>query len=148
MMAALTERLQADLNAARKGGDKPRTLLLGTILADVKNREIELRRDLTDDDVIEVLRRGIKKRRESIEMYGKGGRTDLANKERVEVDALATYLPAAVSDDELRAAVRAAIAGGARNIGAVMGKVMPQFKGRAEGGIISAIAKEELAKSS
>jgi len=147
-MAALTERLQADLNAARKGGDKARTLLLGTILADVKNREIELRRDLTDDDVIEVLRRGIKKRRESIEMYGKGGRTDLANKERVEVDALATYLPAAVSDDELRAAVRAAIAGGARNIGAVMGKVMPQFKGRAEGGIISAIAKDELAKSS
>ena len=147
-MAALTERLQADLNAARKGGDKARTLLLGTILADVKNREIELRRDLTDDDVIEVLRRGIKKRRESIEMYGKGGRTDLANKERVEVDALATYLPAAVSDDELRAAVGAAIAGGARNIGAVMGKVMPQFKGRAEGGIISAIAKEELAKSS
>ena len=147
-MAALTERLQMDLNAARKGGDKARTLLLGTILADVKNREIELRRDLTDDDVIEVLRRGIKKRRESIEMYGKGGRTDLANKERVEVDALATYLPAAVSDDELRAAVRAAIAGGARNIGAVMGKVMPQFKGRAEGGIISAIAKEELAKSS
>jgi len=147
-MAALTERLQSDLNAARKGGDKARTLLLGTILADVKNREIELRRDLTDDDVIEVLRRGIKKRRESIEMYGKGGRTDLANKERVEVDALATYLPAAVSDDELRAAVRAAIAGGARNIGAVMGKVMPQFKGRAEGGIISAIAKEELAKSS
>ena len=147
-MAALTERLQADLNAARKGGDKARTLLLGTILADVKNREIELRRDLTDDDVIEVLRRGIKKRRESIELYGKGGRTDLANKERVEVDALATYLPAAVSDDELRAAVRAAIAGGARNIGAVMGKVMPQFKGRAEGGIISAIAKEELAKSS
>ena len=147
-MAALTERLQADLNAARKGGDKPRTLLLGTILADVKNREIELRRDLTDDDVIEVLRRGIKKRRESIEMYGKGGRTDLANKERVEVDALATYLPAAVSDDEFRAAVRAAIVGGARNIGVVMGKVMPQFKGRAEGGIISAIAKEELAKSS
>jgi len=147
-MAALTERLQSDLNSARKGGDKARTLLLGTILADVKNREIELRRDLTDDDVIEVLRRGIKKRRESIEMYGKGGRTDLANKERVEVDALATYLPAAVSDDELRAAVRAAIAGGARNIGAVMGKVMPQFKGRAEGGIISAIAKEELAKSS
>ena len=147
-MAALTERLQADLNAARKGGDKARTLLLGTILADVKNREIELRRDLTDDDVIEVLRRGIKKRRESIELYGKGGRTDLANKERVEVDTLATYLPAAVSDDELRAAVRAAIAGGARNIGAVMGKVMPQFKGRAEGGIISAIAKEELAKSS
>ena len=146
MMAALTERLQGDLTVARKSGDKARTLLLGTIIADVRNREIELRRDLTDDDVIDVLRRGIKKRRESIEMYDKGGRADLADKERAEAEALAAYLPAAVSDDELRAAVRAAIAGGARNIGAVMGKVMPQFKGRAEGGAISAIAKEELSK--
>jgi len=146
-MAALLDKLQADLNAARKGGDKARTLLLGTIIADVKNREIEVRRDLTDDDVIEVLRRGIKKRRESIDMYGKGNRQDLADKERVEVDMLSTYLPAAVSDDELRAAVRAAIEGGARNIGAVMGRVMPQFKGRAEGGAISAIAKEELSRA-
>ena len=146
-MAALLDKLQADLNAARKGGDKARTLLLGTIIADVKNREIEVRRDLTDDDVIEVLRRGIKRRRESIDMYGKGNRQDLADKERVEVDMLSTYLPAAVSDDELRAAVRAAIEGGARNIGAVMGRVMPQFKGRAEGGTISAIAKEELSRA-
>ena len=146
-MAALLDKLQADLNAARKGGDKARTLLLGTIISDVKNREIEVRRDLTDDDVIEVLRRGIKKRRESIDMYGKGNRQDLADKERVEVDMLSTYLPAAVSDDELRAAVRAAIEGGARNIGAVMGRVMPQFKGRAEGGAISAIAKEELSRA-
>ena len=145
-MASLVEKLQSDLSASRKAGDKPRTLLLGTIIADVRNREIEVRRDLTDDDVIEVIRRGIKKRRESIEMYGKGGRTDLADKERVEVDALTTYLPAAVSDEELRAAVRAAIADGAKNIGAVMGRVMPQFKGRAEGGTISAIAKEELSK--
>ncbi len=145
-MAALVDKLQADLNAARKGGDKARTLLLGTIIADVRNREIEVRRDLTDEDVIEVLRRGIKKRRESIEMYGKGGRADLADKERVEVDVLSTYLPAAVSDDELRTAVRAATAGGAKKIGAVMGRVMPQFKGRAEGGAISAIAKEELSK--
>jgi uncharacterized protein len=146
-MAALLDKLQADLNTARKGGEKARTLLLGTIIADVKNREIEVRRDLTDDDVIEVLRRGIKKRRESIDMYGKGNRQDLADKERVEVDILSTYLPAAVSDDELRAAVRAAIEAGARNIGAVMGRVMPQFKGRAEGGAISAIAKEELSKA-
>lgn len=147
-MAALLDKLQADLNASRKRGDKARTLLLGTIISDVRNREIEVRRDLTDDDVIDVLRRGIKKRRESIEMYGEGGRADLADKERVEVDVLSTYLPPAVSDDELRAAVRAAIEGGARNIGAVMGRVMPQFKGRAEGGAISAIAKEELSKGS
>jgi uncharacterized protein YqeY len=145
-MAALADRLQSDLNAARKSGDKARTLLLGTVLADVRNREIEVRRDLTDEDIIDVLRRGIKKRRESIEMFDKGGRADLASKERVEVEMLSAYMPAAVSDDELRAAVRAAIAGGAKNIGAVMGKVMPQFKGRAEGGTISAIAKEELSK--
>ena len=146
-MAALADRLQADLNTSRKGGDKARTLLLGTVIADVRNREIELRRDLTDDDVIDVLRRAIKKRRESIDMFTKGARTDLADKERLEVEMLSAYLPAGVSEDEIRAAVRAAIAGGAKNIGAVMGKVLPQFKGRAEGGTISAIAKEELSKA-
>ena len=143
-MSALLARLQADLNAARKAQDKSRTLLLGTVLADIKNRKIELRREPTDDDVVDVLRKGIKRRRESIEAYDKGGRADLSEKERAEVSALEPYLPARVSDDEIRAAVRAAIASGAANIGAVMGKVMPQFKGRAEGGTINAIAREEL----
>jgi uncharacterized protein len=145
-MPALTDQLQADLNASRKAQDKPATLLLGTILADVKNREIELRHELTDDDVIEVLRRGIKKRRESIEMYVNAKRDELADKERHEVTLLERYLPAAVDPDEIRGAVRAAIAGGAANVGAVMGKVMPQFKGRAEGGTINAIVREELAR--
>ena len=145
-MAALFARLQGDLTSSRKAGDKARTLVLGTIIADAKNREIELRRALEDDDVIEVLRRGIKKRRESIDLYVKGAREELAEKERVEVRVLEEYLPAGVSADELRAAVRAAISGGATTIGAVMGKVMPQFKGRAEGGTISAIAREELSK--
>ena len=77
MAAALLARLQDDLTAARKAQDKAMVLLLGTILADARNREIELKRDLTDDDVVEVLRRGIKRRRESVEMYDKGGRTDL-----------------------------------------------------------------------
>jgi uncharacterized protein len=144
-VSALLARLQADLTAARKAQDKARTLLLGTILADIKNKKIELRRDPTDDDVVDVLRKGIKRRRESIEAYDKGNRADLAEKERAEVTSLEHYLPAQVSDDEIRTAVRAAIAGGAANIGAVMGKVMPQFKGRAEGGTINAIAKEELA---
>jgi uncharacterized protein YqeY len=143
-VSALLARLQADLNAARKAQDKPRTLLLGTVLADVKNKKIELRREPTDEDVVEVLRKGIKRRRESIEAYDKGGRADLSSKERAEVTALEPYLPAQVSDEEIRVAVRAAIAGGAANIGAVMGKVMPQFKGRAEGGTINAIAREEL----
>src|ERR1700759_3592163 len=128
-MAQLLARLQGDLNAARKAQDKPQVTLLGTIISDARNREIELKRDLTDDDVNEVLRRGIKKRRESIEMYDKGGRADLAATERLEVEMLGKYLPAAVSDDELRAAVVAAIEGGASNVGAIMGKVMGQFKG-------------------
>ncbi|HEU4641238.1 MAG TPA: GatB/YqeY domain-containing protein [Gemmatimonadaceae bacterium] len=138
------DRLQSDLNAARKAQDKAGTLLLGTVLADLKNRRIELRRELTDDDAREVLRKGIKRRRESVEMYEKGGREDLASRERDEVARLETYLPAQVSDDEVRAAARAAIAAGAANIGAVMGKLMPQFKGRAEGGTINRIAREEL----
>ena len=141
----LFDILQSDLNAARKAQDKPRVLLLGTIYSDAKNRKIELRRDLTDDEVIDVLRKGIKRRRESIEMYA-GKRDDLAEKERVEVTILEAYLPASVSDAELRAAVKAAIAAGATQIGAVMGKVLPQFKGRAEGGTINAIAREELDK--
>ena len=145
-MSELVARLQSDLNAARKAQDKARTLLLGTILADVKNRKIELMRDLTDDDVREVLRRGIKRRRESIEMYEKGGREDLAERERAEVTSLESYLPANVSDDELRAAVQSAIASGAKNIGAVMGKVMPQFKGRADGATLNRIAREELSR--
>ena len=101
-------------------------------------------RDLTDDDVREVLRKGIKRRREAIEMYDKASRTDLASRERDEVTRLETYLPAAISDDEIRAAVRAAIASGATTIGALMGKVMPQFKGRADGSTINRIAREEL----
>jgi uncharacterized protein len=143
---ALYDTLQADLNAARKAQDKPRVLVLGTIFSDVKNRKIELRRDLADDEVIDVLRKGIKRRKESIDMYA-GKREDLADKERAEVAVLEVYLPAAVSDDELRAAVRTAIAAGATQIGAVMGKVLPQFKGRADGSTISAIAREELAKT-
>lgn len=143
-MADLFARLQADLNASRKAQDKPRTLVLGTILADAKNRRIELRRDLTDDEVVDVLRKGIKRRRESVEMYEKAGRSELAEKESGEIAVLEQYLPAQVGADEIRAAVKAAIAGGATNIGAVMGKVMPQFKGRADGSTINAIAREEL----
>jgi uncharacterized protein YqeY len=147
-VSELIATLQNDLNAARKAQDKASTLLLGTVLADIKNRRIEVMRDLTDEDVREVLRKGIKKRRESIEIYDKAGRRELADRERAEVALLERYLPANVSDDELRAAVRAAIAAGASNIGAVMGTVLPRFKGRAEGSTINRIAREELSKQS
>ena len=147
-MAQLLGKLQNDLNASRKAGDKAATLLLGTIIADVRNREIELKRDVTDDDVTDVLRKGIKKRRESIEMFEKGNRAELAAVEKEQVKLLEGYLPAAVDPEEIRAAVKAAIAGGSKNVGAVMGAVMPQFKGRADGGTINTIVREELAKSS
>jgi uncharacterized protein len=145
-MADLVGRLQDELNASRKAQDKPRTLLLGTIVADVKNRRIELRRDLTDDEVVDVVRKGIKRRRESVEMYAGAGREELATTEREQIAILETFLPPAVPDDELRAAVRAAIDGGATTIGAVMGRVLPQFKGRTEGSVINAIAREELGR--
>ena len=145
-MAELLARLQQDLNTARKAQDKPRTLLLGTILSDIKNRRIELRREPNDEETLDVVRRGIKRRRESVEMYVKANREDLADKERSEIALLESYQPPQVSDDELRAAVQAAIAAGASNIGAVMGAVLPRFKGRAEGGTISTIAREELGK--
>lgn len=141
---SLMARLQDDLMAARKAQDKPRTLLLSTVLADLRNRRIELRHDLSDDEVQEVLQRGIKRRRESVDAYTKGGRDDLVARERAEIEMLQPYLPPPAGDDDLRAAVRAAIASGAKNIGAVMGRVVPQFKGRAEGSRINAIAREEL----
>jgi uncharacterized protein YqeY len=142
----LQSRLQGDLNAARKAQDKALVLVLGTVLADLKNRRIELRHDLSEADVIDVLQKGIKRRRESIEMFGAAGRTELAERERAEVAVLERYLPPRVDEGELRAAIQAAIAAGAANIGAVMGQVLPKFKGRAEGGVISALAREELAK--
>ncbi len=143
-MASLQDRLREELNASRKARNKPLTLVLGTVLADVENHHTAIQRHLTDADVIDVLRKAIKRRRESVEAFDKGGRTELAAQEREEIRVLEVYIPASVSDDELREAVRAAIKGGAANIGAVMGKVVPQFKGRAEGSTINRIAREEL----
>jgi uncharacterized protein YqeY len=134
------------MNAARKAGDKAAVIVLGTTIADVKNREIELRRDAADDDVVDVVRKAIKRRREAIELYVTAKRDELAASERAEMTTLEGYLPAQVADEEIRAAVRAAIDGGAANIGAVMGRVVPQFKGRAEGSTINRVAREELSR--
>lgn len=146
-MSQLAARLQGELNTARKAQDKDSVLLLGTVLADIRNHEIAVRRAITDDDVIDVLRKAIKRRRESVEMYEKGGRAEQAAAERREAEALEAYLPAAPSDDDVRAAVREAIAAGATQMGAVMGKVMPRFKGRLDGSVLSRIAREELGTS-
>jgi uncharacterized protein YqeY len=144
---SLADRLRAGMNEARKQRDQARTLLLSTILSDIKNREIELNHTPTDDETVEVLRRGIKKRRESVEMYEKGGRADLAATESAEIKALEAFLPAGVPPEEIRAAVREAIAGGAKDLGKVMGAVMPKLKGRADGSLVNTIVREELAAS-
>jgi len=144
---SLADRLRAAMNEARKQRDQARTLLLSTILSDIKNREIELKRAPTDDETAEVLRRGIKKRRESVEVYEKVGRTEAAATETAEIKALEAFLPAAVPPEESRAAVREAIAGGAKDMGKMMGAVMPQFKGRADGKLVNQIVREELAAS-
>lgn len=142
--ADLNATLQAAMLAARKAQDKHRTLVLGTTLAALKNRQIELQRPLTDEDVVEVLRRGIKTRRESVEQFSAAARTDLAEKEAAEIRVLEEFLPPDVDPNEIRAAVREVIAGGATDIGRVMGQVMPKFKGRADGKVINQIVREEL----
>jgi uncharacterized protein len=142
--SGVAEALRAAMNAARKAQDKDRTLVLGTILASLKNREIDLRRPATDEEVVEVLRKGIKIRREAIEQYRAGGRTDLADAEQAQIAVLEEFLPPAVDPEEIRAAVREVIAGGAKELGKVMGQVVPRYKGRADGKLINQIVREEL----
>jgi hypothetical protein len=145
--AEVAEALRTALTVARKAQDKQRTLVLGTILANLKNREIELKRAVTDDDVIEVLRKGIKTRRESLEQYTAAKRPELADTERFQIGVLEEFLPPAVDPEEIRTAVRAAIASGAKDVGKVMGQVLPQFKGRADGRDVNRIVREELQAS-
>ena len=142
--SSVADALRAAMNAARKAQDKDRTLVLGTILANLKNREIDLRRPATDEEVVEVLRKGIKIRREAIEQYQAGGRTDLADAEQAQITVLEEFLPPAVDPEEIRAAVREVIAGGAKDLGKVMGQIVPRYKGRADGKLINQIVREEL----
>jgi uncharacterized protein YqeY len=140
----LADDLHAALTAARKSKNKDRTQLLGTVLAALKNRELEQNRAPTNEDVLEVLQKSVKTRRESVEQYVKGGREDLADQERAEIRIIEEFLPPAADPEEIRAAVRAAIAGGATDIGKVMGRVVPLFKGRADGKVIQQIVRTEL----
>ena len=140
----LASTLRVALNTSRKAQDKERTLVLGTILANLKNREIELRRPATDEEVADVLRKGIKIRREAVEQYTSAARKDLADMESAQIRILEEFLPPAVDPEEIRAAVRSAIGGGAKDIGKVMSQVLPKYKGRADGKLINQIAREEL----
>jgi uncharacterized protein YqeY len=142
--------LNGDLLIARKAQDKPLLLLLSTVVAEVKERvrviENEEKRDVSDADVTDVLRKGIKKRRDSVEQYTAANRPELAQKEADEIGILERYLPAAVDPAVIRSAVIEVIATGVTQMGQVMGKVLPRFKGQVEGSVINAIVREELAK--
>ena len=146
-MSELGDRLQGALTASRKAQQKDRTLLLGSIVAALRNREIELKRPLTDEDVVDVLRKGVKTRRESVEQFEKGGRTDLASIEKAQIAIIEEFLPADADPEEIRTAVRHAIAGGAGDVGKVMAQVMPAFKGRADGKVINQIVRDELQRA-
>ncbi|HEU5209993.1 MAG TPA: GatB/YqeY domain-containing protein [Longimicrobiales bacterium] len=144
MAGSLKDRLREDLNVARRARDKARTLVLTTTLSEVRNREIELGRDAEDEDVQQVVQRAVKRRREAAEQMRAGNREDLALREDQEAELLAKYLPAQLSEDEVRELVRAAIAGGADNVGAVMGRIMPSIKGVFDGREANRIVREEL----
>ena len=148
MAEALKTRLQSDLNRARKDRDRGRTLVLSTVLSELKNREIELGRDASDEDSILILTRAIKQRRESAEQMRSGARPELAENEEAQAEILREYLPEALSEDEVRAMIREAIADGADNMGAVMGRLMPRLKGRFDGKEANRLVQSELAGTS
>ena len=146
MSHELKNRLRSDLTSARKDRDKLRTLVLSTILADVHNREIELRAELSDDQTIQVLSRGIKQRKDAASQMRAAGRDELANGEEAQLTVLSEYLPEGMSEDEVRALVRAAIEDGVDQMGMLMGRVMPQIRGRYDGKEANRIVREEFGR--
>ena len=130
------------MNAARLQKNRGRARLLSTVLSDIRNREIEAGHELEDVEVLEVLSKAVKMRLEAADQMG--SRPELEQKEREEAEILKEYLPPQLSADEIRGMVVDAIEAGAANMGAVMGRVMPQLKGRADGRAVNQIADEEL----
>ncbi|RMH61434.1 MAG: GatB/YqeY domain-containing protein [Calditrichaeota bacterium] len=133
---------------ALKSGDKARLNVLRTTLAQLKDERIRQQRELNDDDVLTVLGRGVKSRKDSVESYKKGGREDLAEKEAFEISVLQSYLPEQMTDEAIRKEVATIIAEtGAESIkdmGKVMGQAMARMKGKADGKKVQAIVRQML----
>ncbi len=136
------------MKAAMKGGDKRRLGVIRLILAAVKQREVDERIELDDDQVLAVLTKMVKQRRDSITQYEQAGRNELAEQEHYEVGVCQDYLPAALGEDEIRAlvdeAMRETAAKEIRDMGKVMGWLKPKVQGRADMGAVSAIIKQKL----
>ncbi|MFF7759355.1 GatB/YqeY domain-containing protein [Streptomyces griseorubiginosus] len=153
-MTTLKSKLQEDLNAAIKGRDELRSSTLRMTLAAITNEEVagKEKRELSDDEVLKVITKEAKKRREAADAFAKGGRAESAEREKAEGAVLAEYLPKQLGDDELNAIVAQAVeeakavgAEGPRAMGAVMKIVNPKVAGLAEGGRVAAAVKKLLA---
>jgi uncharacterized protein len=150
-VGALKDRLQSDLTAAMKARDEVTTATLRMLLTAVGTEEVagKAARELSDEEVLKVVAREAKKRREAATAFADGGRPDRADRELAEEQVLTAYLPAQLSDEELAALVRDAVAttgaSGPRDMGSVMKAVVPQVAGRADGGRVSAAVKAALA---
>lgn len=145
----LRDRIQSEITAAMRSGDAMRRDVLRMAWNAAYNVEKAQRRPLTEDELLAVIAREVKTRRESVEAFRGGGREDLAAKEEAEIAILSGFLPEALSDDELAGLVREAIAatgaGSARDMGKVMGWLMPKTRGRADGRRVSELVARELA---
>ena len=145
---SLKERLAEESKAALKAGEKVRLSTLRLLAASVKNREVELLHPLDDDEFVETATREAKRRREAIEAYENAGREDRAAVEREELAVLQTYLPAALTDEEVDALLDEAIAEtgaiGPGDVGKVMSAVMAAAKGRADGRAVQARVRSRL----
>ena len=145
----LNDTIAADLTAAMKAKDAVRLSALRMLKAAVMNKEVEKKRDLEDGEVLQVVASLVKQRRDSVEQFSKGGRTDLADKETAEIAILEHYMPPAISADEIEAAVAAAIAetgaSSAKDMGKVMKAVMPKLAGKnADGKAVNDAVRRKL----
>jgi len=142
----LLDKLQSDLKAAMKGGDSEKVTTIRMLQAAVQNEHIAKGKDkdLTEDDVLGILRKELKKRRESADVYKEANRAELAEKEEKELALIKTYLPAELSDEEVDALVQEVVAGGEKDFGKVMGAVMGKVAGRAESARVTAAVKRAL----
>jgi uncharacterized protein len=144
----VADRLTAQIKEALKAGDRVRLATLRLLAAAVKNREVELGHELTEDELAEVAGREVKRRKEAAEAFDGGGRPELAEKERAEQAILETYLPEQLSGQDLERVIDQAIAAtgaaGPCDVGKVMGHVMAAHKGRVDGGAVNRMVRERL----
>ena len=146
----LKESIEKDLIEAMKSHDEEKLSVLRMLKSALQNKEIEKKQDLDDGNVLSLIQSQIKSRRDSITMYKQGGRDELAQKEQKEIDFLTRYLPAQMSDDEIKAEVEKAIsetgATQMSDMGKVMGNIIPKLKGKADTSQVSQIVKAKLSK--